>query len=556
MKKIFTFASLLSIFALATAQNVSTEPQYKNILIEEYTGVKCGNCPDGHAMAHELQVAKPENVFVIAVHAGHYATPSVGMPNFITDDGTALNDFYGVNSYPSGSINRRAFDSESPIIGRSQWTTSSKIVNSETAPVNLYLDLEYDDFFEKLTINVEGYWTATPEVENPRLAIALLQNNIQGYQAGSGVSDEYMHQHVLRDFITDAFGDELSDCAEGNYFSKSYTYTLPEEYSKVEVVPEQLEVVAFVVENEYNVLNVTGKKLSHSSFDLPMNAEISESKLPISKNYHFSFFEMHLENKFTSPITSASFEVEFNGTTETVDWTGEIPALSFREIAIPVKWTDGQEETNSWSVTLSAINGEAYAGNTLSGTFGLPFETAKTLKVIIKTDEWADDNQYLIRDTEGNVVHEFGPYENGLEETYTEEITLEVGNTYCFEVSDIWGDGVYSPRGHMKIYDDSDKLVCQNMEILDFGWRTFISITKESGIEALGVDEEISISADGQQIRVSCPGSFEVSIYDSCGRCVKTCCDAEVIDASDFGNGLYIISVTSDKATKTSKIIL
>ena len=72
---LLAFTTLSVTFGSVWAINVSTEPQNKKALIEEFTGINCGNCPDGHAIAAKLQLAQPENVYTIAIHAGHYAEP-------------------------------------------------------------------------------------------------------------------------------------------------------------------------------------------------------------------------------------------------------------------------------------------------------------------------------------------------------------------------------------------------------------------------------------------------------------------------------------------------
>ena len=73
MKKILFFC-VLSVFcalgALAQSEQfVSTTPSNKNVVLEEYTGVNCTYCPDGHKIANQIVAANPDRVFVINVHA-------------------------------------------------------------------------------------------------------------------------------------------------------------------------------------------------------------------------------------------------------------------------------------------------------------------------------------------------------------------------------------------------------------------------------------------------------------------------------------------------------
>ena len=570
LKKATTLLLCVLLSFLSFAQNneinvinrseVSTDPQNKKILLEEFTGIHCGNCPDGHAMAKKLHTAKPEDVFIIAVHAGYYATPGADQADLRTDDGIELHDFFGADSYPSGMVNRIPYENEYAI-SRSLWAKQARIIISDIAPVNLMVNCEYDDFYEKITVTVDGYWVEDSPSDSARLSVALLQNNIQAYQAGSGIGDDYIHQHILRDYITDALGDLITTNKKGEYFTATYTYTLPEDYRGVVVVPEQLELIAFVTENEANVLNVASKKLSHSSFELTMEAEISEPKIPIGRNYAYSFLEMYLENKSTTPITSATFDVELNGVVKQTEWTGNIDALSTEEISIPIDWT-AQTDDNDWKVTLTAINGEKYDGNNIKGSFGEAVQSPAEIIVKIKTDDFSDDNRWMIKDIDGTIVEEFDGFTDGAAEEKEFDVTLEVGKTYCIEVTDVWGNGIKTPRGYIKIYNKDNSLVAQNLEISDFGWRTFIKVVEETNEEEeednTNVNEiehnGINIVYTNDKININNCQNFIVNIYDMSGRCVMSHENQDIISTEELNNGVYLVNIITSNSNKTFKI--
>ena len=570
LKKATTLLLCVLLSFLSFAQNneinvinrseVSTDPQNKKILLEEFTGIHCGNCPDGHAMAKKLHTAKPEDVFIIAVHAGYYATPGADQADLRTDDGIELHDFFGADSYPSGMVNRIPYENEYAI-SRSLWAKQARIIISDIAPVNLMVNCEYDDFYEKITVTVDGYWVEDSPSDSARLSVALLQNNIQAYQAGSGIGDDYIHQHILRDYITDALGDLITTNKKGEYFTATYTYTLPEDYRGVVVVPEQLELIAFVTENEANVLNVASKKLSHSSFELTMEAEISEPKIPIGRNYAYSFLEMYLENKSTTPITSATFDVELNGVVKQTEWTGNIDALSTEEISIPIDWT-AQTDDNDWKVTLTAINGEKYDGNNIKGSFGEAVQSPAEIIVKIKTDDFSDDNRWMIKDIDGTIVEEFDGFTDGAAEEKEFDVTLEVGKTYCIEVTDVWGNGIKTPRGYIKIYNKDNSLVAQNLEISDFGWRTFIKVVEETNEEEeednTNVNEfehnKINIVYTNDKININNCQNFIVNIYDMSGRCVMSHENQDIISTEELNNGVYLVNIITSNSNKTFKI--
>ena len=570
LKKATTLLLCVLLSFLSFAQNnkinvinrseVSTDPQNKKILLEEFTGIHCGNCPDGHAMAKKLHTAKPEDVFIIAVHAGYYATPGADQADLRTDDGIELHDFFGADSYPSGMVNRIPYGNEYAI-SRSLWAKQARIIISDIAPVNLMVNCEYDDFYEKITVTVDGYWVEDSPSDSARLSVALLQNNIQAYQAGSGIGDDYIHQHILRDYITDALGDLITTNKKGEYFTATYTYTLPEDYRGVVVMPEQLELIAFVTENEANVLNVASKKLSHSSFELTMEAEISEPKIPIGRNYAYSFLEMYLENKSTTPITSATFDVELNGVVKQTEWTGNIDALSTEEISIPIDWS-AQTDDNDWKVTLTAINGEKYDGNNIKGSFGEAVQSPAEIIVKIKTDDFSDDNRWMIKDIDGTIVEEFDGFTDGAAEEKEFDVTLEVGKTYCIEVTDVWGNGIKTPRGYIKIYNKDNSLVAQNLEISDFGWRTFIKVVEETNEEEeednTNVNEfehnKINIIYTNDKININNCQNFIVNIYDMSGRCVMSHENQDIISTEELNNGVYLVNIITSNSNKTFKI--
>src|SRR5690625_8045941 len=79
MRQLFTKLMLTSIGCLATYSYgqtiVSTETQNKKAILEEFTGINCTYCPDGHAIAEQILTNNPGNAFAINIHVGGYANP-------------------------------------------------------------------------------------------------------------------------------------------------------------------------------------------------------------------------------------------------------------------------------------------------------------------------------------------------------------------------------------------------------------------------------------------------------------------------------------------------
>ena len=81
--------------SLAFGQSlVGTSPEMRTGFLEDFTGVNCVNCPDGHAVMASIAAANPGRVSLVGVHAGVYAVPGSGQPDFRTSFGTALDNYY------------------------------------------------------------------------------------------------------------------------------------------------------------------------------------------------------------------------------------------------------------------------------------------------------------------------------------------------------------------------------------------------------------------------------------------------------------------------------
>ena len=65
---------LLMSFAMSAQTFVSTTPGNRNVLIEEYTGVRCQYCPMGHKATDFTVNSFPGRAFAINIHQGMFAS--------------------------------------------------------------------------------------------------------------------------------------------------------------------------------------------------------------------------------------------------------------------------------------------------------------------------------------------------------------------------------------------------------------------------------------------------------------------------------------------------
>tara|TARA_B100001142_G_scaffold325990_1_gene380615 strand:+ start:1298 stop:2854 length:1557 start_codon:yes stop_codon:yes gene_type:complete len=255
-KNLLLFAVSL-IYISSYSQNfVSTTPENKKVILEEFTGISCGYCPDGHLIASQIHDNNPGNAFIIAIHAGSFASPQGAGTDFRTTFGTNIDSYWGISGYPAGTVNR-----EGGSMGRSAWTGAANQILAQPSPVNVGIQANID-VTNTLIVDIEVYYTGSQTVTTNQLNVAIVQNNVEGPQSGSSgnpsqvlPNGNYNHQHMLRHLMTGQWGETISTITQGTLFANQYTWQLPADINGVALDPLNLSVVAFVSEDNENILS-------------------------------------------------------------------------------------------------------------------------------------------------------------------------------------------------------------------------------------------------------------------------------------------------------------
>lgn len=257
MKKIFTtLAVFISGLLFVQAQTlVTTNPANKNAILEEYTGIHCQYCPQGHAIAASILENHPGRAAVIAIHQGGYAVPNSGEPDYRTPFGDALAGQTGLNGYPSGTVNRHVFTGTKTALNRGDWTPDTEIILQQPSPVNVGIESSYNAATRELTVHVELYYTSNSATSSNFINVALIQSHVFGPQTNGGAGNNYEHMHMLRYLITGQWGDEVTTTTTGSLVERTYTYTVPEAYNNIPCVVENCDIVAFVTQSHQEILS-------------------------------------------------------------------------------------------------------------------------------------------------------------------------------------------------------------------------------------------------------------------------------------------------------------
>ena len=249
-KLLLSVCGLIAAFnaTAQTPQFVSTEPSNRNVIIEEFTGVNCGYCPGGHRIVREYEEANPGRVFGINIHQGGYAAM------YTTQWGDSIANQTGLNSYPSGTVNRHRFGGTATALGRDRFVNAGNQIQAMSSFVNVAAQATIDAATRTLTVNVEAYYTADAETGMNLINVALLQDSIIGPQSGASANPsqvtsdgKYIHMHMLRHLLTGQWGDTVSVeegvIPQGTLVQRTYTCDLPSYMSDANVKLNHLNVV-------------------------------------------------------------------------------------------------------------------------------------------------------------------------------------------------------------------------------------------------------------------------------------------------------------------------
>ncbi len=260
MKNILILFGLI-IFFSACEEKMVEIPMFKPpvtgkvLLVEELTGVACPNCPAGSARLAAILELFPDNLVVVGIHGGILTKPlDKSKYDFRTEDSESLDAF--LQPYlgkPSAYFNRIRYEEWGEIWGNpvnGQWQGYVERELEKPQVLELTINKSYDPVTRVLDMTI-GVLPLVDMSGEFKLTIMLTENGIVDAQDDqSTVIEEYVHDHVLREVITNFDGDAFANQLEENKVEfTQYSYTIPEDDSGL-WNDDHIEVVAFIANTE------------------------------------------------------------------------------------------------------------------------------------------------------------------------------------------------------------------------------------------------------------------------------------------------------------------
>lgn len=252
-KKVFLYLLILPFMYSCEVINeddrlieVELAPSDRVVLLTEFTGWACVNCPDAAAVANELIGICPENIVVVAMHPdGHgFTEPKSTALDLRSKEAMDYLSFYGGSQstgLPAGVINGTKFDDEY-IQVYNKWT--AEVMAQRAIQPCFSLNLTKSGADRSFVIGADVNLLAEKSSDKVSLQLWLVESNIIGLQRlHDGYDENYHHNHVFRKCLNALWGDELGVLT--SEVKKDYSIVIDEAY-----VPENCSVVAVLINTD------------------------------------------------------------------------------------------------------------------------------------------------------------------------------------------------------------------------------------------------------------------------------------------------------------------
>ncbi len=231
----------------------SVEAQ-RTVLLEEFTGQNCPNCPTAHRTIEALQEQYGNSLISVSIHAGGFAIKEgeyahlqepYNFQTFMTPEGDTYANMLGVSTYPCGTVNRTG-----GVQLHTDWAKS--IREAIATPSDLDIKIQASLGEDKIMADVE--LLAAKALEG-KLQLWLVEDSVVSLQLDGGTMlTNYVHNNLYRASFNGVGGTGVT-LAPNVYQKVSSELPLRKDWNS-----SHLSVVAFVY-NQSGVCQACKAKL-------------------------------------------------------------------------------------------------------------------------------------------------------------------------------------------------------------------------------------------------------------------------------------------------------
>ena len=226
------------------------------VLLEEYTGQTCTNCPDAHRTVAQLLNQYAGNLISVSIHAGNFGIPEGKYPTMVglmQPEGDEYAQAAKVSIYPSGVVNRR-----SGACTMDKWSDFIRTFVQEESNISI----NGRAVFKPGANNIEIYSTlSSSDNISVNYQVWVVESGIVAFQIDHGVGiQDYVHNHVYRASVNGTWG-EGQNIVANRYTELTHSIAVKSNWNV-----KNLKIVTFAYNNAEGVLQA-------AEFDIEEDAE-------------------------------------------------------------------------------------------------------------------------------------------------------------------------------------------------------------------------------------------------------------------------------------------
>ena len=265
MKKInTTILTILGLLLFVACDNVSLDERLqfveppevgRAVLIEDFTGQYCVNCPRATVEIERLIEQYGDSVVIpVAIHSGPFSKQNGEFTPLHTEVGDLYFNRWNLSSQPVGFVDRLL----GPMpLNFTDWAYGVNIEVASKAPVMFITSIDLDRERRLASVEVQTIGMDSTRVSG-KLQVWLIEDSIDSFQymPDASINEHYNHMHVFRASVNDPWGDDVS-VGHGEVATKNYNIAMDPAW-----VPEHCAIVTFLYDND-GVKQVAKKKLTY-----------------------------------------------------------------------------------------------------------------------------------------------------------------------------------------------------------------------------------------------------------------------------------------------------
>ena len=236
------------------------------IVLEDYTGQTCSNCPDATKEAKRLEGLFGERLIVIAPHVGFFADPNPPEfpANFKTTVGNEIDQFFGINGVlPAGTVNRSRVNNLWKL-SYINWASEVQKQSNQISPFLITDSITYDNVNRSVNLTVKVKVLANPGNGPFNLMVYYTEDSIvspQLHKPPTGRVENYVHNYMLRGSLNGTWGEPLTPIPSvGQSLERNFSFVLPAQFKANHIC--LIPMIAVNTSNNREILQAKKIKLT------------------------------------------------------------------------------------------------------------------------------------------------------------------------------------------------------------------------------------------------------------------------------------------------------